>query len=387
MANKNTQRKSRRSPADINTNRNTRSNSKASNANSRNKEQNNGSRYSPLSNLSEERDSPVRQKITPIIVRKNGDNLVNINKMLTELCKGKFTLRHLGDSVSIRTTSITDHELIKKKLKDNNKMFHTFTPTDRRDTKTVMKGLSPDWDAKDIYDEIGKKIEVESVTKMTTKNMGIYPMYIIRFKGHIPMTQINQVGYIFNMRIYWEKYSPKNRVTQCYRCQQYGHGQRNCNEAPKCLKCGKDHETKTCSKPKAPTCALCSGPLADSLWPHLANSKKCPRYETYKDKTMKKKNQVARPREFVRKDAEFPALKIKVPATPLPPPAPENPADTASEYQTINDALNELKSAPYLQDLIGEIKELARIANMANTSLCQIVQDPIRLANLITNVQ
>ncbi|KAI5704854.1 hypothetical protein M8J75_009460 [Diaphorina citri] len=214
--NGNTQRKSRRSPTNINTNRNTRSNSKAiSNADSRNNEPNNGSRFSPLSNLSEERHSPVRQKITPIIVKKNGDNLLNMNKMLTELCKSKFTLKHLGDAVSIRTSTITDYELIKRNLKDNNKMFHTFTPTDRRDTKAVMKGLSPDWDAKDIHEEIGKNIEVESVTKMTTKNMGIYPMYIIRFKGHIPMTRINQMGYIFNMRIYWEKYSPKNRVTQC----------------------------------------------------------------------------------------------------------------------------------------------------------------------------
>ncbi|KAI5704086.1 hypothetical protein M8J75_001820 [Diaphorina citri] len=78
-------------------------------------------------------------------------NLVNINKMLTELCKSKFTLKHLGDSVSIRTTNITDYELIKKKLKEINKMYHTFTPTDRRDpfhppkrrrTVVVVKNLT-----------------------------------------------------------------------------------------------------------------------------------------------------------------------------------------------------------------------------------------------------
>ncbi|GJQ79347.1 hypothetical protein Trydic_g16208 [Trypoxylus dichotomus] len=64
----------------------------------------------------------------------------------------------------------------------------------------------------------------------------------------------------------------KNTVTQCHRCQLYGHGQRNCHAAAVCVKCAGPHQTAEYSKPReAPAkCALCKGP-------HTANYGGCPK--------------------------------------------------------------------------------------------------------------
>ncbi|GJQ78615.1 hypothetical protein Trydic_g11722 [Trypoxylus dichotomus] len=62
------------------------------------------------------------------------------------------------------------------------------------------------------------------------------------------------------------------QVTQCHRCQLYGHGQRNCHAAAVRVKCAGPHQTAECTKRRdAPAkCALCQGS-------HTANYKGCPK--------------------------------------------------------------------------------------------------------------
>jgi len=65
-----------------------------------------------------------------------------------------------------------------------------------------------------------------------------------------------------------ELYIPK--PLRCYKCQQYGHGTRNCNNHMICHRCGEDgHESFDCESP--PKCANCGGN-------HMASSKDCPRW-------------------------------------------------------------------------------------------------------------
>jgi len=60
---------------------------------------------------------------------------------------------------------------------------------------------------------------------------------------------------------------------RCFKCQQFGHGQRNCRSIhPACSFCGaNDHKHEDC-KSDTPKCANCSGP-------HASHSKECPRWQ------------------------------------------------------------------------------------------------------------
>jgi hypothetical protein len=59
-----------------------------------------------------------------------------------------------------------------------------------------------------------------------------------------------------------ERFDPRARITQCFKCQRYGHTSRHCMSKQKCGYCGGDHTTEGCAdKSEAPrkSCAACSG--------------------------------------------------------------------------------------------------------------------------------
>ncbi|GJQ86840.1 hypothetical protein Trydic_g19300, partial [Trypoxylus dichotomus] len=112
----------------------------------------------------------------------------------------------------------------------------------------------------------------------------------------------------------------KDQVTQCHRCQLYGHGQRNCHAAAVCVKCAGPHQTAECTKPRdvPAKCALCSGP-------HTASYKGCPKspYSNQREAPAPSRRPVA------PKPAPRPAPKR--PETPKQQPQPQKVAPTPME--------------------------------------------------------
>lgn len=84
-----------------------------------------------------------------------------------------------------------------------------------------------------------------------------------------------------------EEYKKPIKITQCYRCQGFGHVKRQCtNKKSKCFICGEEHEGKCESKVRK--CANCKEE-------HLSNSSKCKfikdRIKLVQEKIEKKKSQ------------------------------------------------------------------------------------------------
>jgi len=83
-----------------------------------------------------------------------------------------------------------------------------------------------------------------------------------------------------NARIKFEPPYKKKDLVQCHRCQRYNHSRRYCNRSPRCVKCGDDHLTETCTKDKRTPakCALCDDA-------HPANYKGCRVYRELVSRT------------------------------------------------------------------------------------------------------
>ena len=81
-------------------------------------------------------------------------------------------------------------------------------------------------------------------------------------------------------RIYYRVFNvvdfvPEPEVTQCYRCQDFGHFHQQCRSArQKCLRCGEDHRIRDCPKTSA-CCANCGGN-------HVASYRGCISYKLKK---------------------------------------------------------------------------------------------------------
>ena len=62
---------------------------------------------------------------------------------------------------------------------------------------------------------------------------------------------------------YCDRFIKEARVTQCVRCQEFGHIVRFCKNTTRCGRCSGDHATRECLKPEtARKCALCKGNYA-----------------------------------------------------------------------------------------------------------------------------
>lgn len=64
----------------------------------------------------------------------------------------------------------------------------------------------------------------------------------------------------------------RGSITQCQRCQVWGHSMGNCQRPVKCSKFAKDHEITPCHHTGELTCANCKGQ-------HRAFSKNCPVFQ------------------------------------------------------------------------------------------------------------
>lgn len=76
----------------------------------------------------------------------------------------------------------------------------------------------------------------------------------------------------FVLQIKTEPYKSSSPV-QCYSCQHFGYASLYCGQFPRRVKCGNDHLTRECLKPKSEkaTCCNCGGD-------YIANYRGCPYY-------------------------------------------------------------------------------------------------------------
>lgn len=313
-------------------------------------------------------------KPKPIIIKQYGEDLKKVGERAQAVCKKKVLLKYLGDKYSCRTENIDDFHSLKAFLTTNNIPHYTYTLGHEKDKTAVLKGLPPTYSTQEILDELQTTDDkISSCTLMATKNTK-YPIYLVKFSGGAQFKDILKISSIFYIRVYWEKYQPRNKVTQCYNCQQYGHGARNCSLAPKCLKCGENHQSRDCKKPRdtPPHCANCPGE-------HLSNSKLCNAYLTYYNKINKNKGEKAEQRKIEdlerqlnNNDDNYPQLGQRTRHTSTPN-NPTRPALTRRP-NTNDENLNDFITLQQVLTEINQVYNIKHFLNKAQTVLTKLKQ-------------
>ena len=133
-----------------------------------------------------------------------------------------------------------------------------------------------------LQEEIkAQRIEVLRCTQLKQKGDPPYPyrIYLITVKHSVDLKDLRKIKYIYYLKIRWERYRNTRRVTQCHRCQMFGHGTNHCHNKPRCVKCRENHLTINCDKKKEekPQCINCMGS-------HPANYSGYPKYQEHLSK-------------------------------------------------------------------------------------------------------
>ena len=209
---------------------------------------------------------------------------IKVNYKITNLNKTKSI---------IRTDSRADHEAIVKYTKEQQIESFTHAFKEDKSQAIVIKGVHHSFNTDEIKTELQAvlpHIEVRSVSTLSNKstNKTVFNNFIVRISGSSKMADLVGLKYLLNQKIYWEKLIKKD-VTQCYKCQHFGHMSSNCMMKSRCVKCNVSHdEGESCSKPddSPPTCVNCGAAG------HPASYRGCPHHKELlrriKDKKTKK---------------------------------------------------------------------------------------------------
>lgn len=100
------------------------------------------------------------------------------------------------------------------------------------------------------------------------------PLYMIITNSTVTLKKISVIKTLLHTKVHWEVHQNKKRITQCRRCQGWGHATTNCFSTPRCVKCAQNHFSHECLAPaeQEPKCANCNGA-------HTAANSVCPVYQ------------------------------------------------------------------------------------------------------------
>ncbi|KAJ8911978.1 hypothetical protein NQ315_003256 [Exocentrus adspersus] len=225
------------------------------------------------SGCSEEKPAPTQpvpratpQSVTPerLLSRRQRSPRDSRNGHAPKLVKDRkanyVKAKIIGDSsIAITPATAADYRLITKVLEA---VLDTYSLQEDRNLRAVIRGIPTGVAEEEIKaDLVEHGFTVLSVHRMTSRrDKSTMPLVLVQ----VPTSESNllQVQRCYALVVRVEKQRQATVATQCHRCQKFGHGQSRCTAQPKCVKCGADHETGRCAKPRdAPArCANCTGP-------------------------------------------------------------------------------------------------------------------------------
>ena len=217
----------------------------------------------------------------PPIILQSVKDFLKLAQNIKLVCVGEPIFQNRGDITRLLTRDSDDHRAATAFLRANGTEFHTYQLNEDRKAQLVIRGLAGSITPDQIKAELVKlKITAETVTQMisTKPDKKVMPLFIVTIsKEHASL--ITDLTVLCYCRISVEKYRNPKGPAQCYHCQKFGHTARYCANAPRCVKCGMKHESKTCKKIyEDPTkCSNCEGN-------HTANYKGCTYYKNVRDK-------------------------------------------------------------------------------------------------------
>ncbi|CAH1992765.1 unnamed protein product [Acanthoscelides obtectus] len=154
--------------------------------------------------------------------------------------------RTAGTSVMVFTNTPADYRQLVALLESIKRPFFTYQLKEDRMDQRVIRGLPREMSVNDIKEDLVSQgiadAEVQQMTSRTTKKP--LPLFLVKTKMPEKLAEIQRLAML---TVSFERKKKSSEPSQCYRCQRYGHTQRNCRLAERCVKCGEDHNSTSCN--------------------------------------------------------------------------------------------------------------------------------------------
>ncbi|KAK4875239.1 hypothetical protein RN001_011661 [Aquatica leii] len=220
-----------------------------------------------------EKTNRKSKTLPPIIIHNEIVDHKELTSYLKKTIKNTFQIKYAKNKTNIFTEDLDDWTALNKVLQKDNVEYHTYTPNTLKTHAFVVRGLDHCPEIDEIKEELitTHKIKTKEIYKMRGTRR---PAYLVVTDYETTLKHLQQnVRALNHVRIEWERHINTKRITQCHRCQAWGHATSNCFAAPNCVKCGDEHWTRECKKDitTPPKCVNCGEE-------HTANNTTCQVY-------------------------------------------------------------------------------------------------------------
>jgi hypothetical protein len=147
--------------------------------------------------------------------------------------------------------------------------FHTFSLPEDRCARLLIKNLGRRMHEDVVREELeALGICVQGVKQLRSgrrnqnpeKNRPVTPHLIVTVARGPEVSKVRSIAQLCGFRVTMETFTAPKESFQCKRCQRFGHTQRNCGYAPRCVACGEGQLSGECSTPKEQLkCCGCGG--------------------------------------------------------------------------------------------------------------------------------
>lgn len=158
----------------------------------------------------------------------------------------------------------TDHRKIQKILDENDIKHFTHQLPEDKTLRVVVRGVVGIISTKELGDELTDLgFDIVSIAQMHRKDKDgqkvMLPLALVQLVKNDKNKNIYNLKHICQIRCRIEPQRSSAQVSQCHRCQLFGHTQSKCKLSPRCVKCLGSHLSKECKKSDStpPLCVNC----------------------------------------------------------------------------------------------------------------------------------
>jgi len=174
-----------------------------------------------------------------------------------------FTCKSSTESLKLNTNSPNAYRAIIRYLKESKVEFFTYQLKENKPYRIVIRNLHSTTDPNYIKEELEKEgFHARNVTNALHRVSKIQlPLFFVDLEPAPNNINIFELKTLCHTKVKIEAPRINKLTPQCLNCQDYGHTRNYCNNHPRCVRCGENHRTDTCTKSRElpAKCALCNG--------------------------------------------------------------------------------------------------------------------------------
>lgn len=188
------------------------------------------------------------ERIPPINIYNQDSS--DIILLLKNDCKvSDFNIKRVNSNKhAIYLQHNKDFNIVKSTLQRALVPHFTYTPKYEKNKLVVLKGIDSNTDLTLILNELklheSEMIKFIKVSKFKTSKQNA-PFFLVQIAPETNIKDLKKINYVYHQKVQWEILK-KTDITQCYRCQRFGHTAVNCNMHYRCVKCNEGHEPGKC---------------------------------------------------------------------------------------------------------------------------------------------